>query len=397
LHRQGKQNEVSRTSRKADTGMILSLSLDSMETFIKRRKYPFGHFGKKTILFSTLLAISLLNTSGLRSQSKERETEREHPGVIRPASYDSTKSLEEQYKPENQYEFIGLQLYLPPVINPQAGPVVFSKHSKDFVKGNRYYTITDILQGDAAAEIRQKKLINQCGYRYKDLETPQSKELIIFTVFVLRDNDKTDTLNNAPLYWLVCESKIQPYSCSSFNSFISTPYFEKQKQLYLNQDVIQLSDKSRWVCKNVSLVKCADKTGTDSIYDIFCLLVNSKGEQMQLRPPSEKYGRNFMTWKEYDRMDHADRNMKMEMYKEDNEKKEKRKADCISKFGQANGELVAAYQIKTGMTEAMCLEAWGKPWDITKSTNKTGTKEIWHYNWKYNLHFEKGVLMRFDH
>src|ERR1017187_3098741 len=109
----------------------------------------------------SLIVLLFVNDSFIFSQVA---TGKEEKGVMKPPAYDSTKAFEEQYKPENQYQFIGLQLFLPPIVNPEAGPIVFAKYGNG-LKGNKYYTIIDILQGDAIEQLKQKNLINQCGNR----------------------------------------------------------------------------------------------------------------------------------------------------------------------------------------------------------------------------------------
>jgi len=314
---------------------------------------------------------------------------KEERPYTKPLTYDSTKTFEEQYTLANQYQFIGTQLNLPPVINPEIGPIVFAKKGTGFEKGNRTYTITNVLKGNVLEELKQKKLINLCGFKFKDLNSPLWQDMIIHAVFVLRDNNKQDTLNNAPLYWVVSERKQAPYCSSYFNSFIPTPYFEKQKQLFQNQVIIKLDDKSKWLCKEVTLVKSKGKDNQDSTYDIVCLLTNSKGEHLQLKTPTEK-SRNFITEKEYLWLDHANRNEKEELLKAEKDRKEKHKADCISKFGKPKGTLIALGKIEVGMTEEMCEAAWGKPWDITKAA----TKEAWFYSWRFTLHFENKILVK---
>jgi hypothetical protein len=341
-----------------------------------------------------LLGISLLFIASNFIYAQVTFAAKEEKVYVKPPGYDSTKTFEEQYTLANQYQFIGLQLFLPPVINPEIGPIAFSKKGSDFEKGNRSYTITDILKGNAIAELKQKKVVNLCGYKFKDLNSSVWQDMIIHAVFVLKDNNKHDTLNNAPIYWVVCENKQAPYCSSYFNSFISNPYFEKQKQLFQNQAVIKLNDKSKWLCKEVTLLKSKGSNNQDSTYDVMCLLKNDKGEQLQLRPPSEKYGRSFITEKQYIWLDHANRNEKEELIKAENERVEKHKTECISKFGQRKGALVAQNKIEVGMTEEMCQTAWGMPWDISKTKTSTTTKELWFYNWKYNLYFENKVLVK---
>ena len=316
----------------------------------------------------------------------------------KPSSYDSSKTLEEQYKKENQYQFIGLQLFLPPVINPESGPILFSPQSGSLKNGNKYFTVIDLLQGDEAlVQLKKMNLVNQCGYRYKDFNSSAWREQIVFVVFVLRENVKKDSLSNSPVYWVVSESKVAPYSSSSFNSFIAVPYFEKQKYIFQNQEVILLGDKSKWFCKDVILLKSKSGDNQDSTYDVFCQLRNNKSEYMQLRPPSGKYGRSFLTEKEYDWLDHANRNEKEEMLKVESERKAKHLSACMSKFGQHYGELVAQDKIETGMTSAMCRASWGDPWDISRTTTSAGVKEVWYYNWKYNLQFKNGILVKIEH
>src|SRR5579872_3104525 len=308
-------------------------------------------------LFLTAPTFFYPQATGIKKDAGKKQEEKI---ASRPPSYDSTKTLEEQYKPENQYQFIGLQLYLPPVINPEAGPVVFSKKGSGFEKGNKNYTIVDILQGDLKEQLKQKKVIDLCGYRYKDLNSPLWKEMIVHVVFVLKESGKIDSLNNEPFYWVVCESKIAPYSSSYFNSFVPVPYYEKQKQVYQKQDVIKLNDKSKWLCREVTLLKSKSNDSPDSsIYDVFCLLKNEKGEQIKLRPPSDKFGKEFMTMKEYDWLDHANRNEKEQMIKAANDRQEKRKQECVDKFGKQKGELIAQNKIEIGMTVEMCEFAWG--------------------------------------
>lgn len=104
-----------------------------------------------------------------------------------------------------------------------------------------------------------------------------------------------------------------------------------------------------------------------------------------------------MTEKQYDWLNNFNRNEQAEWQKAENEKKEKHKAMCISRFGQQKGVLVDEEKVEAGMTSEMCLVAWGKPWDVTKALSAAGIKETWSYSWKYKLHFEKGILVRIEH
>jgi len=342
-----------------------------------------------------ILIISfLLVGSCLYSQDT---TSREEKTFLKPASYDSTKTLEDQFESQNRFQFIGLQLYLPVVIDAFNGPILFAKHNKGTEKGNKNYTVTDVLTEDSISILKHNNVSCFCGFRFKNLDSLKLQDLIIYGIFVLRENGKLDSLNSSPVYWIVTQRKQAPFSCSYFNSFISLPYYEKLKRIYKNQEVIVISDKSKWLCKNVNLFKTFDYDCKDTIFDVFCVLENLRGEQMRLRPSSDKYGRNFMTVKEYDWLDHANRNEKEIMLKAEQYEKEKFLTECSEKFGKQNGELVAASKIAIGMTTEMCKAAWGTPWNISKITTLLGTKETWSYNWKYNLTFENGKLIKIEH
>jgi hypothetical protein len=351
---------------------------------------------KYTLVISLLFAGTRLLSAQESSTRQSAATKQEETIFMRPSGYDSTKSFEEQFKPDNLALFIGLQVFLPPVIHPAAGPILFSREGNILEKAGNYYTITDILKGEPIEQLKQKKVVNICGTRYKEFDTPLWKDLIIYTIYVLRENGPKDTLNNTPLYWVVAQSKQEPYSCSYVDVFMAVPYFTKQKEIYLNQPVVYLADKSKWYCKEVSLQMSKDNDSRDSVYAVFCLLTNSRDEHMQLRPPSEKHGRSFLTEQNYTWMDHANRNEKMEMIAVAKEKQEKHQSDCISRFGQRRGELVAQGNIEKGMSRDMCKTAWGNPWEIAKTGTSAGGKEIWKYNWFFTLHFENGILVKVE-
>jgi hypothetical protein len=345
----------------------------------------------------TPLFILLLTFSGsLFSQSARKESPQKPPVLVysKPAAFDSTQSLEEQFKPANLTEYIGLHLFLPPVLHHDAGPLLFSKPGTAPLKGNTHYTVVDVLQGNARELLKQKNVAPVCGFRYKDLSSDNWNELIVFGVFVLKESDKLDSASTAPIYWVICQSKISPYSESYLNAFVANTYFSKQKQVYLNHEVVYLATKSKWTCYDVRIQPAFTATSNDSGYAVFCLLKNDKGEQMQVLPPSDKLGRTILTEKDYDRLQHANRNMKEQMQQEEAERQARHKADCLRKFGLKQGGLIAQEKIEPGMTSEMCKAAWGAPWDIVKSK---GLVEGWHYNWRYELHFEKGVLLRVEH
>ncbi len=312
----------------------------------------------------------------------------------RPSSYDSTKLWEEQYKPENRYQFLGLRLSLPQIIDSEAGPIVFSNKQRELVSVNRNYTVVDILTGDQTALLKQKKLINICGHRYRDLDSQLWKELIHIAVVVLKDEQRKDSLNNDLLYWVISQSKQTPYSDSYFDALCPAPYFSKLVQLYEGKNIVLMKDKSTWHCKSVTMLKRQTPDGLGSYTQPGLLLDNSKGEILQVLPPSAKNEKPFLTEEEYERLIHANRNMKNEMMEAEQKHQANHKAACIKAFGQLKGEVVFKEEIEKGMTREMCYASWGAPWKILKIS---GDKEVWMYTWNYKLHFEQGILVKIEH
>lgn len=71
---------------------------------------------------------------------------------------------------------------------------------------------------------------------------------------------------------------------------------------------------------------------------------------------------------------------------------EKENNAIIAKYGRINGNLIIQGKVKIGFTKAMCIESWGQPESINKTTGKYGTHEQWVYDNGNYLYFENGKL-----
>lgn len=71
---------------------------------------------------------------------------------------------------------------------------------------------------------------------------------------------------------------------------------------------------------------------------------------------------------------------------------EKRRSLIINKYGKENGEAILNHKVKIGWTKSMCIDSWGKPYDINRTTNAYGTHEQYVYSLKKYLYFENGIL-----
>jgi hypothetical protein len=74
------------------------------------------------------------------------------------------------------------------------------------------------------------------------------------------------------------------------------------------------------------------------------------------------------------------------------EKEKQRRIKLIEKYGYKNGEYIFIHQVKIGWTKEMCIDAWGKPIDINKTTVSNGIHEQWVYSLKKYLYFDNGIL-----
>lgn len=73
--------------------------------------------------------------------------------------------------------------------------------------------------------------------------------------------------------------------------------------------------------------------------------------------------------------------------------KEKREVDLkIKKWGKSNYKLISDGKVRVGMTKGMCIEAWGNPESINKTSTRYGVSEQWVYDGFNYLYFENGRL-----
>ena len=231
-------------------------------------------------------------------------------------------------------------------------------------------------------------------------------------------------------------------------SFLVVGYYEKLKQLYLNKNYVYTTNyteptiakeintntdivvklNSEWTCSDVTLMKEKNSmtetavlilkndanqeiaAGTQKQFNAGVKLTDfttkedylaKKQKEAELKAQKEEEARiNAENERKRIEEQEKQRALQAQQAKIQDQKdaaaavaaKEKRKQDLIAKYGQTTGALIAAGQVKIGMTAAMCIDAWGKPRDINRTTNTYGTTEQWVYNLKSYLYFKDGIL-----
>jgi len=63
----------------------------------------------------------------------------------------------------------------------------------------------------------------------------------------------------------------------------------------------------------------------------------------------------------------------------------------VRKFGRTWANSISETRLKIGMTKEMAIEAWGKPYEINRTTGSFGTDEQWVYE-GYYVYFRNGKL-----
>ena len=316
------------------------------------------------------------------------------------------------------YNKIKTYIYKPFIFNFGCGVSPFIQISSDSAKVcNKYYTLLNILYEDILKNLKEN--IYQTNKSYDNYNS-YKKNRDCNVMFLLRNDSTKDSLY-----------------CEDLSKFTLVPYFIKQNQLYQNKTLVCIDSRSykegtwwkdiktdkdvtiypdsKWYCSEVTLLKSKGLREEEggiwrddtSEYRLNYLLKNDLGETIAITNFELRYGVKFITKDEYDKNElkkkltqeqiNARKKQEEFQYSENQRKaQEKRKAECISKYGQSYGELISEGKVEIGMWEEMCKDSWGDPFDSYKTTTTDGVYEDWYYGWKYRLHFVNGTLKRIE-
>ena len=409
---------------------------------------------KKTLLLFNIFLLANINS--LYSQVTITEIEKIEEKIIsKPVAYDSINDWGNNHEKVSDYkQYIGLQIYLPPKFerpdpkNPKhcVNNFLFSLKRNDSLKtfvykpftynyseymgsyepirtktivcsdpneiNNTYFTILDVIYGEKLhsylSSLERIEYDSEC----------QGFKTIRDYMFLLK-NDKTGDLLYSP-------GDNFRGRISHDMDFILVPYFVKQKSLYQGVDfifdednthtmsdsrqiekyednsgyererekVVIINPKSKWRCSDVTLLKPS--------YELHYILNNDKGEQIALTTLSGFIDAKSYTKREADKKQQyqqlAAKNKQEELLTKEKEKRtfEKHRYECISKFGQQTGELIAHGKVRINMTKEMCKDSWGTPFSSDKTITESEVYEDWYYWYGYRLHFVNGLLKRID-
>jgi hypothetical protein len=233
--------------------------------------------------------------------------------------------------------------------------------------------------------------------------------------------------NHDILYYQVVQNKEHIRNGKS-GPFIFVGYFEKLKQLYKNRifiaqknikELVEInsgkpvscSKGSEWTCVDVTLIEIKGKilmipvfVFKDSLNNEIVVGVKEKHEGLNTSISDFKDKEQMLTEKqkqeeELNKQIAEEKKQKEQMaiQSEKNatsnaEAKKLRRENLIKKYGEKNGSMIADGRVAIGMSKQMCIDSWGKPQDINRTTGTYGVHEQWVYNLKSYLYFEGDIL-----
>lgn len=262
----------------------------------------------------------------------------------------------------------------------------------------RYFSILNIEGKEAYPSKEYKKL--------DDIDIEDSKSSQLSLKITLRNEENQDVL-----YWIVDQARFIG------NPFFLVPYFEKQREIYLNKNVVlRYPDRTNtnlknlidvntgeainikygevWTCSDISFIESKDS------YYLKCFYFLKKGDkEVKIGLESKLLREYFMLETEF-KQQKIEKQRKEEERKKEEEERQKIveqeritfKKECIAKWGQKMGGYIADGKVLLGMNKKMCIVAWGKPININRTMVSGLISEQWVYGWGTYLYFNNGKL-----
>lgn len=173
--------------------------------------------------------------------------------------------------------------------------------------------------------------------------------------------------------------RIDNESYDIYFSLLSS-YFVKARQLFVGKNLLARNDKtgfvdintgeivqvnkgSKWRCEELTLIELENIP----VLVPFYLLTNEAGETIKLPLPPKIRNKDYPT------VDFI--------------------TECIRKYGQQLGTLIAEGKVTLGMSREMCTLAWGEPFRNNRTIVAGTVHEQWVYGWHNYLYFENGKLV----
>lgn len=271
--------------------------------------------------------------------------------------------------------------------------------------GDKYYSLINVIQDedfiknneDLKSAFRKYKItgksLAKCSLGTEYRESYEK-------MFQLKNNISGDTVYCFDLSnFVLVPFFIKQKALCENKFFLSTAYSDwRTKDIITSKDVI-IEKGTKWLCKEVTLLK-----NDEDKYDFNYILISSIGQTIAVNKGNWRGGNNYFTSEEIILAKERDAKLKQEeiiakqqqIEKTNNRKqqieKEKRRTECINKYGEYNGNIIAQNKVQIGFNQDMCKSAWGTPFTTNKTTTEFNVNEDWYYIRGCSLHFENGIL-----
>lgn len=182
---------------------------------------------------------------------------------------------------------------------------------------------------------------------------------------------KNSTLDNIPIFGGVASSYIQKKvkeewkkGYNLIDELINKISLIQQKKRY-NLKKLRL-ERERFVKDSITKMKILQNRKKDSLYKVELTLQKKQDSLAEI--------------------DYHMSSLKRALLKIEREER------LIKKYGKKDGNTIIEKKVQIGFTKEMCIESWGKPIDINRTTNSYGVSEQWVYNLKSYLYFKGNTL-----
>lgn len=274
---------------------------------------------------------------------------------------------------------------------------------------NRYYTVIDLMTGSVNDRgegrfTRAKERFSQLAFLLKERDADN------YLLWYFRDVSDLNKEGNFGY-------RIDNESYDIYFSLLSS-YFVKARQLFVGKNLLARNDKtgfvdintgeivqvnkgSKWRCEELTLIELENIP----VLVPFYLLTNEAGETIKLPLPPKIRNKDYPTvdfiTESRDLYDKRQLQLREEQRRVEEEAREKVRqqeetafrTECIRKYGQQLGTLIAEGKVTLGMSREMCTLAWGEPFRNNRTIVAGTVHEQWVYGWHNYLYFENGKLV----
>jgi hypothetical protein len=325
----------------------------------------------KILISLAIFFISLNNYSQITTTKIEKKE-----SIKEKKTYDGISDFEIFEDVEDYKQYIGQKIYT----TKSYSPIYTSngEYCTDYY--SKYFTILNVIE--------------------KLVRTSQGNEMTVSDVFELKSEE------NGELYY---------YSLSRIKdkSLILVPFFTNQKKIYENKTfyIVEMYNgfideaTGNQIRNNEELFgggwKC-EVTVLEEDSKLYYLMKNNSGFIIKYENIEEHiatkftnisnlFGLAFMTVENYkSEKDRIETEKQSRISIKNNDAKK-----LILKYGKIKGELISKHKVEIGMTKEMCIDSWGKPFNIDVVKTKGKTKETFiYYTSDRKLYFENNVLIK---